>query len=183
MQTTRTTAPRSRAVGTALTWAMAFALVACATQPDPVRVPAWPVATPAPIPQKTLAYPWHLVPDTPMAPPVPALLPMAAAPAASVAPPAADTATTPLPDHRAAQPPAAVQATQPRATTQAKKAAPRRATVAPVASPTSPPSRPRKPKVPLDCPNLLRTNPYLAQKLSCPPGSPNTPVQGAGPVR
>jgi hypothetical protein len=44
------------------------------------------------------------------------------------------------------------------------------------------PSQRRNPNVPLDCTNLWRTNPYLADKLHCRPltlNAPNAPAPSA----
>lgn len=142
-------------------------------------------------------YPWRVAPvegspvaAAPVAPQVTAPPPMASTSVAAM-PPVATVEAPPTPRktkapkphrHRAAKPPRARAATRP----PRRVTAPRRVPKArpPVARKTTPPStsastvRPGN-RLPVDCPHLWRTNPYLAGQLRCPPATSPAPASGA----
>ncbi len=155
-----------------------------------------PPPTPAQPATGVFLYPWRVAPveGSPVAaapvlpqvtaPPPVAIAPVTAMPpaAAVAAPPTPRKTTAPKPHrHRAAKVPRARAATQP----PRRVTAPRRVPKArpPVARKTTPPStsastvRPGN-RLPVDCPHLWRTNPYLAGQLRCPPATSPAPASG-----
>lgn len=143
------------------------------------------VAVPPPSPSGTLLYPWRVPPlALPPALPAEALPVRAAAPALAHAAPMATEAP------RATRPPERLTS---RAKTRPQTAPRTKQRLAPRTKPRAAPmaqARTRNPlpvqrsetaprtqrrtlaKQPLDCPNLQRTNPFLAEQLRCP----NAPV-------
>jgi hypothetical protein len=171
---------------------------------------AAPLPLAPPMPSGTVLYPWRVVPGAPvpavalvaapaMAPqPVPPA-PLPPVPSASLVQPAVCAPTPACPAAAPVKKASArsyvyrVQKPRPKRTVTRQATVQRRAMSTRIAAPRAArntrrtavirnPSQRRNPNVPLDCTNLWRTNPYLADKLHCRPltlNAPNAPAPSA----